>query len=163
MKDILIIETGTGIVCRKHTPTTAAEAKAIHQSYAAKFFDRTDMRVVSAQRGRYAIGEKYTADFMSQGTYKAWHAFYGLCTRDWKVDTIHTGRHDLLAYQPHPQDFSRGVYIMIDRNGHTTAGYYEGGYPHIGEAIFDPIWRDNFTSLETAISTITSRTGIQLP
>jgi hypothetical protein len=44
-----------------------------------------------------------------------------------------------------------GVYVKIDKNGEIVCGYYEGAYPHIGEAIFFPKFKKQFDNQQVAV------------
>lgn len=44
-----------------------------------------------------------------------------------------------------------GVYVKIDKGGEIVCGYYEGAYPHIGEAIFFPKFKRQFVDQQTAV------------
>lgn len=53
----------------------------------------------------------------------------------WTVDPCHATAEDFLAYVPHPDDPTTGIYLAI-RGRELTCGTFEHAYPHIGEATF---------------------------
>lgn len=54
-----------------------------------------------------------------------------------------------------------GLYVRISKDGMVRAGYYEGAYPHIGEAGFMPKFKKQFASENEAVSYVIKSLGMQ--
>lgn len=71
----------------------------------------------------------------------------------WNEDPIWASKGDLLLYR----GGESGRYIEVRSGGHLTKGdlsmgTYDGALPHIGEAIFQPLYHHTFTSRAAAIA-----------
>jgi hypothetical protein len=77
---------------------------------------------------------------VSNRDYEMWCALMRINRGRWQVDAIHNGvDRDLILICPHGFDPSVGIYV--EASGVTMwSGRYEDAIPHIGEAIFHPLW-----------------------
>lgn len=91
---------------------------------------------------------------MTKAEYNAWLAETLRSRERWAVDPIQWLNHGRLLFYKGGCD---GHYVEIEREGAVTVGTYEGALPHIGEAMFRPLWEGKFDSQEAALAVVTTR------
>ena len=83
---------------------------------------------------------------MNRGEFRNW-VRHTLSSKDrWTVDPIHNGGRGRLLVHFGGES---GKYIHFN-NGEVDLGTYEHAYPHIGDALFKPDWRQTFDSNKAA-------------
>ena len=94
---------------------------------------------------------------MTKQEFEDWKAHTELSTHKWTLDPIHNGKNGQ-NYLFHIGGCD-GQYIIID-NGDITVGDYIGALPHIGEALFQPLYNKHFDDDNTAIKVLIETAGL---
>jgi hypothetical protein len=100
---------------------------------------------------------------MTSQEYRRWVEYMKRCRGHWTLDVVHDGTEgrDLLLFCPFLQRPNNGVYICISASvpGVVEVGRFDGAVPHIGEALFTPLWKDKrFSSFVEAKLAVLKRT-----
>lgn len=79
----------------------------------------------------------------------------------WRVDALHNGCNgrSFLVYAPDATDPINGTYAQASKDGHWEVGFYQGAYPHIGEAMFMKATDGSAINMNAAITALVERFG----
>lgn len=85
---------------------------------------------------------------MNKQELQYWHSITNSSKFRWTCDNVsYHNKKEILLYR----GGESGIFISININGLLIAGKYKNALPHIGEAIFQMIWKKQFTSQPEAI------------
>lgn len=94
---------------------------------------------------------------MDPQEFAAWTAVTQASRDGWVMDMItYLNRHEMRFYT----GGAAGRYLSITRDGLAVCGTYSGAIPHIGEAVFRPQHRRQFTSQDAALAYLAERWGV---
>ena len=100
---------------------------------------------------------------MDNQEFTAWSKLMKAARGGWKVDPVHNGQgRDLILFKASATDHTAGLYITLDTDGTASAGRFGGAVPHIGEALFMPMWTKKFDSYSHGLKTILERAGVSM-
>lgn len=91
---------------------------------------------------------------------KYWKSIMDSSINSWVKDEIWWhNRKELFLYK----GGESGIYISITKDGILTGGRYEGAFPHIGDAIFEQLFKKKFNSQEEAVNYVKGSDKISIP
>ena len=93
---------------------------------------------------------------MNKAEFTAWKAHTKASRFTWTLDPVHNGKNgqDYLFHR----GGESGQYISV-KNGDAIIGNFEGAYPHIGEAMFTPVYSKQFADDTTAFMALIKNGG----
>ncbi len=94
---------------------------------------------------------------MTKTEFENWKAHTELSTFNWCIDLIHNGQNEkgYLFYRGGMD----GQFINVD-NGLIKIGDYIGALPHIGEAMFEPLYTKQFDNNDDALKCLIEKAGL---